>query len=85
MYARVAGAAFRGRGENSLVAIVFWGAGRQVGVGFWATCAGVRVLKGAMFRGRVGRGCSICETRAVALAILLPRPFLDDPDSGVLS
>lgn len=40
-----------------------------------------------MFRGRVGRGCSICETRAVALAILLPRPrsFLDNPDSSVLS
>jgi hypothetical protein len=45
------------------------------------TCAGGRAL---MFRGRVGRGCSICETRAVALAILLPRPFLDDPDSSVL-
>jgi hypothetical protein len=38
-----------------------------------------------MFRGRAGRESSIRETRAVALAILLPRPFLDNPDSSVLS
>lgn len=43
------------------------------------------VGEGAMLRGRVGRGCSICETRAVALAILLPRPFLAYADSDVLS
>lgn len=43
------------------------------------------VEEGAMFRGRVGRGCSICETRAVALANLLPRPFLAYTDSDVLS
>ena len=81
----MAGAAFRGKGENSLVAMAFQGAERQVGVDVGATCAGGRGLKGAMFRGRVGRGCSICETRAVALAILLPRPFLDSLDSSVLS
>jgi hypothetical protein len=80
----VAGAAFCGKGENSLVAIVFRGAGRQGGVDVGATCAGGRALKGTMFRGRVGRGCSICETRAVALAIPLPRPFLDNPDPSVL-
>ena len=50
-----------------------------------ATCAGGRTLKGTMFRGRVGRGCSICKTRVVALAVLLPRPFLDNPDSSVFS
>jgi hypothetical protein len=85
--ARVVGAtaSFRGKGENLLVAIVFRGAGRQVGVDVEATGAGGRALKGTMFRGRVGRGCSICETRAVALAILLPRPFLDNPDLSVLS
>ena len=81
----MAGAAFGGMGENSLVVIVFQGAGRQVGVDVGATCAGGRALKGMMFRGGVGRGCSICETRAVALAIPLPRPFLDNPDSSVLS
>lgn len=79
------GALFRGKGENSVVAIVFQGAGRQVGVDAGATCAGRRALKGMMFRGRVVHGCSICKTRAAALAILLPRPFLDNPDSSVLS
>jgi hypothetical protein len=83
--ARVAGAAFRGKGENSLVAIAFQRAGRQVGVDVGATYAGERALKGTMFRGRAGGGGSICETRVVALAILLPRPFLGSPDSSVLS
>jgi hypothetical protein len=83
--ARVAGASLHGKGENLHVAIVFQGAERQVGVDAEVTCAGRRALEGAMLRGRVGRGCSVCETRAVALAILLPRPFLDNLDSRVLS
>ena len=48
------------------------------------TCAGGRNLKGTMFRGSVGHGCSICSARAVAHAIPLPLPFLDNPDSSVL-
>ena len=53
-----------------LVAMVFDGAGKASGVDVGVLRVGGRASESTMFGGGLGRGCPICDTRAVALAML---------------
>jgi len=53
-----------------LVAMVFDGAGKQSGVDVGVLRVGGRAPESTMFGGGLGRGCPICDTHAVALAML---------------
>ena len=65
--------------------MVFDGAEKQSGVDIGVLHAGGRASESTMFGGGVGRGCLICDTRAVALAMIPPRLELDYRRCNVLS
>jgi hypothetical protein len=53
--------------------MVFDGVGKQSGVDIGVFRAGGRALESTMFDDGVGRGCLICDTCAVPLAMIPPR------------
>jgi len=65
--------------------MVFDGAGKQSAVDIVVLHAGGRASESTMFGGGVGRGCLICDTRAVALATIPPRLDLAYRRCNVLS
>jgi hypothetical protein len=76
IYARAVEVVFYDYGGTLLVTMVFGGGGKQSGVDIGVLQAGERASESTMFGGGVGRGCLNCDTRAAALATVLPRLYI---------